>query len=364
MHSRKWMLGCDRMKRKAKISIAEYLWDHIFWGFLSAYWYRQLCFRCVPTLSLVISTRIFWGLNVFLILLSFLLTCKKRRTKINMWATIAFPSVMYFCISFGKEYVLQLSVFAIILISVLLLYTVAVAANLAGARTRGVFYPIRKIAGGLIHGYRVLVGTSSGVLLCVFLLGVTLGITGFKPNEKAANPTRHTVTISENIETVCLLQEDEWDRLSVQERLDVLQVIANIEASYLGLPHELNVFSTVMDDDLSGYYNDATHSIYLNLDDLSYGSAHDALDTLTHEAYHAYEHRLVDLYEEISEEHRSLLLLEAAAEYKYEFANYIDGDEDLFGYATQSVELDCMKYSIIATDDYYTRIDEHLTTNE
>ena len=55
----------------------------------------------------------------------------------------------------------------------------------------------------------------------------------------------------------------------------------------------------------------------------------------------------MDLYEEISEKHRSLLLFEAAAEYQYAFANYIDGDEDLFGYAAQSVELHCMKYQEI-----------------
>ena len=92
------------MKMKAKISMTEYLWDHLFWGFISAYWYRQLCFRCVPTLSLVISNRIFWGLNIFLTLLRFLLTYRKRRTKKNLWATIAFQSVVYYCISFGKEY--------------------------------------------------------------------------------------------------------------------------------------------------------------------------------------------------------------------------------------------------------------------
>lgn len=91
--------------------------------------------------------------------------------------------------------VLRLSVVAIIRISVLLLCTVVVVSNLSDAQTRGVFYfyPIRKIADGLLHGYRVLIGTSFGVLLCVFLLGVTLGITGFKSNEKATNPTRYTV---------------------------------------------------------------------------------------------------------------------------------------------------------------------------
>ena len=48
-------------------------------------------------------------------------------------------------------------------------------------------------------------------------------------------------TIENNIDVVLQLQEDVWDDLSAQERLDILQTIANIERRYLGIPHELNV---------------------------------------------------------------------------------------------------------------------------
>ena len=210
----------------------------------------------------------------------------------------------------------------------------------------------------------MLIGTTAGLSLLVFLVGVTFGVSGFKPNAKVTEPTRQTETIANNIDTVCQLQEEEWETMSVQERLDVLQVIANIEASYLGLPHELNVFSAVMDETTGGYYTDATHSICINLEALSYGTAHEVLDTLAHEAYHAYEHRLVDLYEDVSPQQQKLLLFSTIAEYRFEFENYIDGDEDLYGYATQEIEMDCRRYAMFAVEDYYTKIEEHINNKK
>ena len=60
------------------------------------------------------------------------------------------------------------------------------------------------------------------------------------------------------MDTILLLQEDEWEKLSAQERLDVLQTVANIEQRYLGLPNELNVGVANLDADILGYYTDQT----------------------------------------------------------------------------------------------------------
>ena len=70
------------------------------------------------------------------------------------------------------------------------------------------------------------------------------------------------------MDTILLLQEDEWEKLSAQERLDVLQAVANIEQRYLGLPNELNVGVANLDADILGYYTDKTHEIIVSADSL------------------------------------------------------------------------------------------------
>ena len=91
-----------------------------------------------------------------------------------------------------------------------------------------------------------------------------------------------------------MLQEDEWEKLSAQERLDVLQAVANIEQRYLGLPNELNVGVANLDADILGYYTDKTHEIIVSADSLLYDSPWEVLDTICHEAYHSYQYRLVE----------------------------------------------------------------------
>jgi len=350
--------------RKNRMSLIEYLWDHIFWGFLTAYLFRKLCFRSIPALSLLRSNLVFICLYLIAIPLGFILTYKHHRRLSSTCANLAFPAAIYFCLSFWQEYSWQIVFVGCITTALVLFYTFAVLSNLRLEKLQGKHYPQKKIITGLFQGYRMLIGSTVGLSLLVFLVGVTFGITGFKPNAKVTEPIRQTETIASNINTVRLLQEDEWMQLSMQERLDVLQVIANIEASYLGLPHELNVFSAVMDEKTGGYYVDDTHSIYINLEELSYGTAHEALDTLAHEAYHAYEHRLVELYDDVSPQQQDLLLFNTIAEYRYELSNYIDGDEDLYGYATQEIEMDCRRYAILAVEDYYAKIEAHINNTE
>lgn len=184
------------------------------------------------------------------------------------------------------------------------------------------------------------------------------------PVTVATDPKVNNQKISNNIDTILLLREEEWEKLSVQERLNVLQTVANIEATYLGLPHELNVTVKALDENTQGHYDDSTYTIAINVDHISEDSAEALVETVAHEAYHAYERRLVDLYYSADSQERNLLLFGRIEEYRDNFDNYIDGNEDLLGYATQAVELDSIKYAIAAVVDYYDAIEEYLNPTE
>lgn len=65
-------------------------------------------------------------------------------------------------------------------------------------------------------------------------------------------------TIENNIDSILLLQENLWEKLSAQERLDVLQTVVNTERRYLGIPHELNVGVANLGEHTLGHYIEGT----------------------------------------------------------------------------------------------------------
>ena len=77
-------------------------------------------------------------------------------------------------------------------------------------------------------------------------------------------------TIENHKDELMLLDESKWYYLSVNEKINVLQVVANIEAEKLGLSNELNVGVDNLEKEslyegTQGYYNDLTHTIAIDI---------------------------------------------------------------------------------------------------
>ena len=157
-----------------------------------------------------------------------------------------------------------------------------------------------------------------------------------------------------------VLQNEKWIELDVEEKLDVMQTIANIEASYLGLPNELNVSVANLQENRLGSYSDGIRTIYIDLSHLESASAREVLNTCAHEAYHSYQHRLIDAYNSTDENVKNLMLYKKAVTYQAEFENYVDGTQDFDLYYGQSCEADARKYAKSAVEDYYNKIYDYL----
>lgn len=167
-------------------------------------------------------------------------------------------------------------------------------------------------------------------------------------------------TISANIETVSNLQEEMWRNLSATEKLDTLQVVANIERQYLGLPHELNVIISQDEETTYASYNDHTHLIEINIEYLDDRTAHEVLKSLCHECYQSYQHRLCNVYSEMDPKYSELLVFSDVSQYSQEFANYIDGAHDQDGYYSQLCELRARQYAQQSVEEYYSKINQYL----
>ena len=206
---------------------------------------------------------------------------------------------------------------------------------------------------------------ASVCLLTVFLVPHSLSGRKLPASEHASaqppqyGPYGEAYTIKANRETIRLLDEDTWKTLNAEEKLQVLQTVANIETNYLGIPHRLTVERKEMETRIAGYYNDTWHTISISEDRLNNSTARDCLSTICHEAYHAYQHAVTGLLESADPEAAGLLFFRHAAKWRFEFENYKDAYEDeadFLAYQTQSVEEDAREYALDAVQDYWRRI--------
>lgn len=333
-------------------------------GTLVAVWfYWPVCYTVIPGFAPVRSRMVFLGLVFSLVLAGYLIVPRSRRTRLCAFININTPLAIYSILVYYTP--LRGVINALLLGSALCLLVYAVfsgAICLSDIRT-GVF---RKHAKRFLkfffhRSYMIVAGTLSAAYL-VMVVYVIFGGTALNSSVTTETPKVNNETIAGNMDTVLLLQEDRWAELSAQEKLDVLQTVANIEATYLGIPHELHVKTDMLGEWVLGCYADDSHTIFVNAEMYLEESAHEMVRVISHEAYHAYEYRLVDLYQGASDSLRNLRLFNRISKYEYEFNNYIDGELDAVGYALQLVEIDSDAYAASAVDDYYEAIAEHLNS--
>ena len=167
-----------------------------------------------------------------------------------------------------------------------------------------------------------------------------------------------------DMDTLLLLQEDQWEDLTVKERLNVMQYVANREAGYLGVPHELQVGTANLEEQTKGAYVDSFHMIYISLELLQYGTAHQALEVVLHEAAHAFQYRLADAYLQVDDNTKNLMPFRKAALYAEELHSYKDGDEDFDVYYNQTCEEDSREYAEKGVEMYYHLIETYLEDRE
>jgi len=173
-------------------------------------------------------------------------------------------------------------------------------------------------------------------------------------------PTGEEHTIANHLEDLVIFSEQEWNQAALKDRQDALQIVANIEARYLGLPHELNVCLAALPDNINGNYQDQQHLIRINVDFLEEAQPYDVLTTICHEAYHAYQARLCDVFRETDEDYRNLLIFEESAVFLKELTNYEDGTSDLMKYYNQYVESSARSYGRESAYEYLDRIEAYL----
>lgn len=349
------------MRNRNTQSMVGYVLDNLYWAVILFFLYRKLLFLPVFGLSYRWS-QVLLALTVAAgIAAGILVTRKYRRNSLSVLCNLAGGYGVYFCVSFWRHLPIALWVTAGIAAVLVLGYVILVLSNFRRDRKQFCFPDaLRKLLTGCFLGCRTLVCLSLAVLIGITAFKPLLGLPFVSPKVSVSDTSsQQEQTISNNMETVLLLQQEQWERLDLPGRVQVMQVIADIEANYLGIG-EVTVCSGVLGEKTRGVYENNTRTVTLNLDLLGAGAARDVLKTLCHEVYHAYQHELVILYNSLSQEERQLFLFREAGKYKEEFESYIDGETDYEHYIEQWCEIDSNAYAYDAVEDYYNKIQAYL----
>ena len=166
--------------------------------------------------------------------------------------------------------------------------------------------------------------------------------------------------LANNIETVSKLDSEIWPSLSTKEKLEVLQTVANVEARFLGLPHELNVRLGALPEDNLASYDDSNYIVTINIDHIEFSPPEEILNSVCHECYHAHQRRACDAYDTIPDEYKELLEFYDIQVYEREFSNYVSGADRGEEYYNQLVERHARAYGDTSVEDYYAHINEYL----
>lgn len=354
------------MRDKNSMGELWFLAEHVFWAVIWMVEYKFLFFRSISGLELTESRRILWAMVIGC---SAWGICRQRERHRNMYSVMcnlvtAFG--MYTVIAYMpvrpvliRAFLVGTGILAILYVALIQLQPVRT--NSASRRRKIRLFRLEQSIAA-VHN-TVAVGMTA--LLLTFFLPLVFGSTLLNADVAPTNALESGAQEPESyIQTLLLLQEEEWQTLTVKQKLDVLQTVANLEQSYLGLPNELNVSAENTEENVSGYYRDDTHQIVVSLDDLLQRSAGYVLDTVCHEAYHSYQHRLTELYAAVPEESRRLQVFRSVESYAREFGTYEDGQEDFDAYYSQACETDARDYAEKRVSDYEGEIWLYLTQTE
>lgn len=343
----------------------EYVWENLFWSIIGLIMYRNLFFYPVLGMSDKMALAFLAGVVAVCVWVGVAMTWRWRRNNVSLVTNIVCAFGIYFVISFWKICRQVLLWAAAVAVVAIVGYVCIVCLNFSRERKTGRTFSSwgRCICACLLNSR-----TIAAVVLAVLLAGAAFGpLLGLPIMELQSDAvavdgsalSQEGQTIAGNIDTILLLQEDRWSQLDASERLRVMKTVADIESNYLGFP-VVDVGTKVLDEGTLGTYNDSKRTILLDLGHLASDDAKSVLDTVCHECRHAYQNQLVKVYRGLDAQSRELLIFNTVARFEQEFADYIDGDEDMEGYYAQWCERDSREYAAEAVEDYYRRIEGYL----
>lgn len=344
----------------------EYLLANVVWIFVAMVWFQPWVFIPLPDLSESTSKKILGVMIAVLVILGIIVTFKRRRNYLSVVVNVLLPYELYAMTAhwhrFGNWAGFTLLI-ATLLSCFFLFFVMLQRISPDVIRIRALLTKRLKHA---LLGVRVI----TVLCLCAFIF--PLGVHSYREMNKAyENPPQEEKqestasyqsdkwTIAQNVELLMNIKPERWERLSVEERMETLEVIKNIEMRYLGVCHEVSLEAAPLDGNKLGCFYTGVNKIVIDAEHLQNGSASELLNTLTHECHHAYTRQQVEVYQKLPAEYKDMLLFHVIKTYEEEYANYVNGTEDYAAYKLQLIEKHARDYAEEAVEDYYRALSKY-----
>lgn len=136
---------------------------------------------------------------------------------------------------------------------------------------------------------------------------------------------------------------ENWETLSVEERITLLQALANMESEKLGIP-PAKVITEKLEPYISGQHSTTENMIWIDIEHIQDDSLNEILNTCLHETYHAYQAYVVNHVDWDTEFSNSAFFDEARS-WKENQSNYIRGYIDFDAYEQQPLEASARQFA-------------------
>lgn len=355
------------MKDHSTMTTTEFAFS-VAWKFVIGFiWYKNLLFRVLLHHDLYESLKTLLIMSLVSLLIY---TIIFRRWK-NGWTAIAcfvMPFGIYTVITYAATSPIFIRIVTVSAFVLSTAYTVLLLTRKVNNKSKKTLVRIYK---NRIYRCVYSISCIMTVAMIFFMVGIGgksyfgTGLVSSTIEPEAFNQESDDLDILEsNMDAVVNLLPSKWERLSTREKINVLQIVCNVECHYLGI----NDAVTIQGDNLSPYtlgtYSDALKLIQINLDHIENDPVEEVLSSLLHEIYHSYEYRLVDAYNSVTPEYRNLRMFRDATHYSQETDNYINPREDYYGYMSQRLEMDSETYAEYGVAEYYLRIGDWMEGND
>lgn len=159
----------------------------------------------------------------------------------------------------------------------------------------------------------------------------------------------------DNLATIAKLREAQWVFLSGQEKIDVLQVVADMEAQHLGI-EPVTVVNSCLKETVLGQYTHTGRQVEIDLKKHEEGIPLDCIETILHECRHAFQFDCVDTLDWTNPDVAEGLYYEQVRKWQEEFQTQQENQNEQSAW-NQTSERDAGQYAAEGRAIYQMYID-------
>lgn len=350
--------------KKNTLSYKEYVINLVIWTFVIYMIYRNYFFINMSRKTTAMSNLILGLMIILCSALNMMICLQWARNKKSIFASISPPYGIYTYETY-KKYLPEVIIYSIVITAIVLaLAYIALIAfiKIKSSNKRGILKSKLR---------NIYIGTRDiFALMCVAIFLVLFSKIFFFGGLITNSHEPYAVlsdeySFSENVSEIMKLKQETWETLSANEKLEVCQVVANMECRYLGMDKLVPIKASNLEFGINGQYRALDNEIVLSIDHLERSSAVDVTQTIAHECYHAAQFLYKEIYDSLNEEQQNLYFFRDVSQFSKEIENYVDGKNGFERYYyTQDLEQSARRYAISSAEQIFIKIDEYEKQNK